>query len=63
MNIIQSLEKSKKALGSGNKQNAYKKCTCQERYEIGKYATEYGSSAAINHSKSKNLKESTFRAF
>ena len=52
-----------KAFGSGNKENAYKNCTCQERYEIGKYATEYGSTATINHSKSKNLKESTIRAF
>ena len=35
----------------------------KERYEIGKYASVNGKSAAIKHFKSKNLSESTFRTF
>ena len=52
-----------KASGSGNKRNTYRKYTSQERCEIGKYAAEHCNSAAINHFKSKHLKESTVRTF
>ena len=37
-----------KALGSGNKRNAYKRYTSQEHYKIGKYAAEHGNSESAN---------------
>ena len=49
--------------GSGNELNAYRKYIFQELYEICKFAAEHGISAAINHFKSNNLKESTFCKF
>ena len=44
------------ASGSGNKRNAYRKYTSQERNEISYYAAEYGNSAAINNFKANDCK-------
>ena len=43
------------------KQNAYRKYISQEPIKIAKYAAEHSNSAAINHFKSKNLKEGAVR--
>ena len=42
---------------------AYRKYTGQERYQIGKYASENGNTAAVRHFKGNNLNESTVREF
>lgn len=52
-----------KASRLGNNQNAYRKCSSTERYKLGKYAAEHGNSAAVNHFKSKVIRESTLCTF
>ena len=46
-----------------NKPKSFRKLSLKERYEIGKYASVSGNSAAIKHFKFKNLSESTVRTF
>lgn len=41
----------------------YQTFTAEERYQIGKYASEHGNSAAMRYFKFKHLKESTVRTF
>ena len=45
------------------KRKAYRKYTGQERYQIGKYASENGNTVAVRHFKGNNLNESTVREF
>ena len=45
------------------KRKAYRKYTGRERYQIGKYASENGNTAAVRHFKGNNLNESTVREF
>ena len=52
-----------KASGSTNKRIAYRKYTSQEHQQTGNYASDHGNSTVINRFKSKNLIESTARAF